>query len=376
MRVTFVTWDGGGNEPPAIALADALRAVGHSITFAGYETQRERLERRGFAFRSLARASAEFFEQPWPRPMPALVMVSAAQAADVRDMLHPDAPDLIVVDCLMFGALAAMEAAGTVPGVVLVHSAPCLLLPDGGVIDGFLGGMVGELRTRLGLAPVKALRETWVGAAVVATTIEEMDPSPSPLVTYIGPTHPTGTPQWTAPWDASDERPLIVASFSTGGGWDQRSRVERTLTALEGMPVRALMATGDVDPDGLAAPANVHLRPFVPHDEVLPSARVLITHAGHGSVMAALRHGVPMVCLPNEFSDQPAVARRVADLGAAIDLQGDTATPTDIGDAVALILRTDSFAIAADGLRVRVGASPGTAGFLEVVNRVRPGSVA
>ena len=36
----------------------------------------------------------------------------------------------------------------------------------------------------------------------------------------------------------------------------------------------------------------------MPHGEVLPHASLVVTHAGLGTVMSALSHGVPLLCLP------------------------------------------------------------------------------
>ena len=46
-RFAFVTWDGGGNTPPAVGIAQELKQRGHEVVFAGYETQRNRFEARG-----------------------------------------------------------------------------------------------------------------------------------------------------------------------------------------------------------------------------------------------------------------------------------------------------------------------------------------
>jgi UDP:flavonoid glycosyltransferase YjiC (YdhE family) len=43
-------------------------------------------------------------------------------------------------------------------------------------------------------------------------------------------------------------------------------------------------------------------------------ARLVVTHAGHGTVAAAASHGVPMLLLPMG-RDQPMIAARAAELG-------------------------------------------------------------
>src|ERR1044072_8539302 len=57
-RYLFLTWDGAGNQPPAIGIAQALRERGHSVMFAGYESQRSLITSRGFRFTLLERSEA------------------------------------------------------------------------------------------------------------------------------------------------------------------------------------------------------------------------------------------------------------------------------------------------------------------------------
>ena len=58
-RFAFVTWDGGGNLPPAIGIAQELAARGHSVRFLGYEVQRETIKGLGFEL-SVLRRSGNF----------------------------------------------------------------------------------------------------------------------------------------------------------------------------------------------------------------------------------------------------------------------------------------------------------------------------
>ena len=70
------------------------------------------------------------------------------------------APDIAVVDCLMFGALGAMEQTHT-PTAALIHSAPGLLMAPGSPMEGLLLGAVNELRVRAGRVPVARLWDAW-----------------------------------------------------------------------------------------------------------------------------------------------------------------------------------------------------------------------
>jgi UDP:flavonoid glycosyltransferase YjiC (YdhE family) len=55
-RFTFVTWDGAGNLPPAIGIAQELIARGNEVRFLGYLPQRAAIEARGLAFSARNRA--------------------------------------------------------------------------------------------------------------------------------------------------------------------------------------------------------------------------------------------------------------------------------------------------------------------------------
>jgi UDP:flavonoid glycosyltransferase YjiC (YdhE family) len=89
-------------------------------------------------------------------------------------------------------------------------------------------------------------------------------------------------------------------------------------------------------PERFGAGDAVELREFVPHDRVMPIADLVITHAGHGTVMAAAGAGVPMLCLPMG-RDQPDVAGRVKALGLGRVISPQASTET-IREAVVALL--------------------------------------
>jgi UDP:flavonoid glycosyltransferase YjiC (YdhE family) len=60
---------------------------------------------------------------------------------------------------------------------------------------------------------------------------------------------------------------------------------------------------------------------------MLPWASAVVTHAGLGTVLAGLSHGLPLVCLPLG-REQPANAEAVARVGAGVVV--DPASPPDV----------------------------------------------
>jgi MGT family glycosyltransferase len=88
------------------------------------------------------------------------------------------------------------------------------------------------------------------------------------------------------------------------------------IAAMGDLPIRGLATTGPaIDPAGLAAPPNVEVRRFVPHAAVMPDAKLVLCHAGLGTVHMALAAGVPLICMPHG-RDQADTAARVVAAGA------------------------------------------------------------
>jgi UDP:flavonoid glycosyltransferase YjiC (YdhE family) len=97
---------------------------------------------------------------------------------------------------------------------------------------------------------------------------------------------------------SSGAEPLVVVSFSTSDQ-GQVPLLQRCIDALASVAARAIVTTGPaVDPVALQPARNVHVMRFVPHDRLFPRASLVVTHAGLGTIMTALAHGVPMLCAP------------------------------------------------------------------------------
>jgi UDP:flavonoid glycosyltransferase YjiC (YdhE family) len=164
---------------------------------------------------------------------------------------------------------------------------------------------------------------------------------------YIGPVveDPRWTAPWASPWPADDPRPLVVISFSTffQGQGDQ---IGRAIEALAPLPVRAVVTLGPaLEPDDFPAPEDVLVVKSASHDALIPQASLLVTHAGHGTAVRAIRNGVPVLALPMG-RDQADNASRMALRGAGLSLD-PSASPERIRAAVSRILEDVSFAAAA-----------------------------
>ncbi len=73
-------------------------------------------------------------------------------------------------------------------------------------------------------------------------------------------------------------------------------------------------------------PDNIIARNYVPQLELLKHAQLLISHGGLNSVSESLYYGVPVIAIPLA-NDQPAVAKRLQELGAGLSLRLEDITP-------------------------------------------------
>lgn len=373
-RYIFLTWNGAGNQAPSVALAKNLERRGHQVTFAGYENQRDYFTARGFRF-VLIPAAATAWRDDAPERMFAIKMQAAWASLDhledIPRLITREQPSALVIDCMMFGALAAAENAN-VATFVLVHSAPGALMPPGGDFERKFHEPVNAVRRNAGLSQLENMWDAWSAFPALCNSIRELDPLNSHVpssVTYFGPfLDNDSTPNWTMPWQLPDQ-PLVLVSFSTGPYWDQRSRIERTLEALAERRCRVLVTAGSVDPTTLRVPANAVIEKHLPHAAVLPQTALTITHAGHGTVIAALQHGVPLLCLPNNVADQPILSRQLERLGAGLSLDGDHAMPSEIAAAVDRILGNGSFAKNAQRLGAIISQALGIPAALELLEQ-------
>lgn len=375
-RILMVTWDGAGNLPPELTLARALVERGHSVHALAHDSIRTKLESEGLRFLPLRHAEQLDSLQEIPLEREPLVMqrvfFGKGFSKDLLDAVEALRPDLLLVDGALSFALVAAVRSG-LPTVVLWHSLYSMAMggPWGDLFNSRLSEM-NQHATELGLEPFSSYRALVESAnRVLVFSYASFDVAVdgvAPHVRYVGPLRreppPGGLWQRTKPGV-----PLVVVALSTSGQ-GQLPLLQRLCDALAGLPVEALVTTGPaVEPSRLSAAGNTRVVAFLPHDVVLPTSDLLITHAGHGTVMAGTGHGVPMLCIPMG-RDQPMVAARVEELGLGLALPMDAATDAlasavrrALGDR-ALSERTQQFAAALAGhagLEDAIGIAEGEA---------------
>lgn len=366
---TFVwaCFDGGGNVPPSVGIARELVRRGHEVLFAGRPEMAPRVEAAGLRAHVLASSYVHAPLYDWhPRGRLFSYLTSPAVGQELLDVCRDVRPDVLVVDA-MFGAALDVAPASGLPVAVMLHT----FLHR--TVDGWEVLMQGQsdARERCGLGALPDVRTLWGSAdALHVNTLAEFDTEPAapwPNALHGGPVLELDAR--SEPLEAAVEAlPLVVVSFSTAAAQSSPGKLQRTLDALDGAPVRVVATVGAVDPGTLRVPANAVAVRFADHARLMRSADVVVTHGGHGTAMRALSHGVPLVCLTGRAADQegvaaldqPRVAAFVEERGAGRSLPAD-ADPATIGDAVLGVLADPTVRAAAERLAVPLRAADGAA---------------
>jgi UDP:flavonoid glycosyltransferase YjiC (YdhE family) len=341
LSIFLVTWDGAGNLPPERELVRALIARGHTVRALAHDSVRDTLERDGVECLPLRGVRHYDSKEPMSREeeMPfVLKHIWYAKAFGSELLANVDRlrPDLLLVDVSLTYAMVAARRSG-LPTAVLCHFPYHLTVgPFAPLLDARVG-QPNAYAAELGIEPFPshlALIESLPLVLVCSYRAFDAVETTAPNVVHVGPLRSGGE---RGSWRRrSSGRPLVLVGLSTSHQ-NQVPLLQRLCDALGGLDVEAVVTTGPaIDPALLTASDNTTLLPFVSHDEVLRSSDLLITHAGHGTVMAGATHGVPMLCFPMG-RDQPMNADRVAQLGIGA-VVGAEAPASEIRQVIAAML--------------------------------------
>ena len=368
-RILFTFAGGSGHLEPLIPLARAAEAECHRVAFAGRPWMIPQVAAAGFpAFAAGSDAGLTPTRLPLVKADLDRDMrdvgdgfgrrIARERAADILPLCTEWRPDLLVCEELDFGAMVVAERLGLPYATVLVSATGAFVRPE------LVAGPLDEVRAEHGLPPDPGL--TMLSRYLVLTPFPRSfrDPGfPLPdtarhmrLLTFDG-TRSEAAPPWLT---RQDDVPTVYFTLGTVYNMESGDRFQRVLAGLRDLPINLIVAVGrDLDPDELGTqPANVHVERFLPQAGLLPHCDLVVSHAGSGSVLGALAHGLPMVLIPIG-ADQPLNAARCQALGVAEVLHAVSATPEMVRTAVSSVLADDGFRGTAVRIRDEIAALPG-----------------
>jgi UDP:flavonoid glycosyltransferase YjiC (YdhE family) len=357
-QVAVVTWAPGGNLPPLLAAAALLAARGHRVRVLASAATRPAAERAGFDVHAFGRAPDPDTRVAFERQAAAMMATAAGLdvARDVCELLVDTATELAIVDCMLPAALAAGKATGT-PTTSLVHFLYGLarrhLIRDRSAWTTDLD-VLNATHRALGLAPVPDGLRAWEATELVLVTAPrwlDVAMDYPPHVIHAGPLG-IHTP-FPRPCHRGRQAGRVLLSFSTTVMEGQLPAIQRVCDALAAGDTQAVLTLGPaIAPGALRIPDTVDVAVWADHDQLLPSCAAVITHAGLGTTLRALAHGIPLLLLPLG-RDQAFNAAQVAKLGAAICLDPDAST-AEIRSALDRLLGEQRYSAAAAAIARRI----------------------
>jgi MGT family glycosyltransferase len=398
-RYLFVLLEVGGTTPTLLGLAHRLVERGHNVWAIGNPCKELEVRAAGCAFipyrharhrHDKAASTTLFKDYEAKTPADAIDMLADAfacapaleYARDVLEAIEQYPVDAVVVSEFLFGGCFAAEKVGLPCAMVFwgMYTLPYANMPHHGSL-GWLSDQFARFMFQrfdaYGLPALQSARAV-LGLPALHTVLDciyrlehvlimsspAFDPEARILanVRFIGPTIDTPiwrTDTWSLPWPPDHPEPLVVVAFG-GSFQNQHGLVQRVIDALDGWPVRGLVTlTPALESVAFRASPNVVLSAAVWRKQVFPVTSAVVTHAGHLTVMQALSHGVPLVCMPLG-RDHHGIAARVAAHNVGLRLP-TTADTEAIRQAVQQVVHDPHFRTQAQQLGQRIMAEPGSA---------------
>jgi UDP:flavonoid glycosyltransferase YjiC (YdhE family) len=385
-----------GHVAPAIPVAQALAARGHTVRWYTGRHYRPAVEATGARYEPM-QAMPDPDDEPYLRNLPKLGFPTSlnwgvkhafidpipAQVADLRRILTGFPADVVLCDQVFGGAEALFELGGPPWAMISVSTltlssrdtAPsaALLPPDpsplGRIRNRALAALVDRLLLRdatshsnyvrwtLGLPPLRRglfdMCSPFLYLQGATPAFEYPRSDLPPQVHFVGPLLPGPRPDFAPPdwWgELGAGRPVVHVTQGTVAT-DAANLILPTLQALSDQDVLIVATTGGQDPSSLGPlPANVRVAAFLPHAHLLPHVHVVVTNGGFGGVQAALAHGIPLA-VAGGSQEKPQVAAMVAWSGAGINLKTGSPTAEQIRAAVRALLDDPGYRRSAEAIR-------------------------
>jgi UDP:flavonoid glycosyltransferase YjiC (YdhE family) len=332
----------------------------------------------GTAPSQLADLRAAWSDEPWDVAVVESSCIGAAFAGEALPAPYA------TVSVLPFGMPSRQRPPigfGLTPGRGLIgHVRDAALRGAGTVLSARLDRALARARIQAGLPPTD---QHWFGygfspSMVLATGSPSLDfgGADRPAeVHYVGRVAPPGRvhplPEWWPELEADgDGRPIVLVTQGTFNT-DEGELIGPTVDALGDTELAVVVATGRRGVTSLTRPVarNVYVHDWVPFDQVLPTARCLVTNGGWGGTLAALSHGVPLVVAGSDL-DKPEVAARVAWTGAGINLRTGRPATADVGSAVERVLTEPGYLAAASRMAEELSALGGASRAADLIERL------
>uniref|UniRef100_A0A8W4FFL6 UDP-glucuronosyltransferase n=1 Tax=Sus scrofa TaxID=9823 RepID=A0A8W4FFL6_PIG len=144
-------------------------------------------------------------------------------------------------------------------------------------------------------------------------------------------------PWWLQFVQSAGEHGIVLFTLGSMISNMTEERANTIASAFAQIPQKVLWKYEGKKPDTLGP--NTRLYKWIPQNDLLghPQTKAFITHGGANGIFEAIYHGVPMVGIPL-FADQPDNIAHMTVKGAAVRLDLDTVSRTDLVNALKQVI--------------------------------------
>jgi len=373
VRVLFSSLGAIGHVHPLVPLACALQARGEDVRWATGPESCARVDRAGIDAVAVGLTQADRLAEFWRR------------YPETRELAPQEWPAVMFPKT--FGEISAPVAlAGLLPLVrswrpdVVVHDAAELAAPIAAAAIGVphvthaFGALLPEARVRAAAEEVAPLwRAEGLEPRPYAGAYDHLyiDIYPPSLQPAGGEHVATRQRLRPVPFDGAADahltldtdairragRPLVYLTFGTV--FNDNDAFRAALAGIRDLDVGLVVTVGpNGDPAAFGPqPSHVTLERYIPQTLLLPACDVVASHAGSGTVLAALAMGIPQLCLP-QAADQFLNATAVAQAGAGLSIAPSEVSATGVADAVRQLLDESDFRRHARRVADEIAAMP------------------
>ena len=356
---------------PLLPLAKHAAQAGHDVLVTGAASLAAHATSRGLAFTATGpdlqpiHAPLVVHDLDEERGAVAgyfVARLGRSRAEAVLEVCRWWRPHVIVRDEVDFGAAVAAEAAGLPHVRVIVIGAGQFILRE--IVSDPLDLLLSEFGVK-DVHGFDALHRHLTLTPFPPSFRSEEDALPGSVVRYHVP----------APARAIRSKRTVFVTLGTVFNTESGDLLRTAALGAADCPTvdRVIVATGEhVPPATLGRlPQQVAVHPFVQQDAVLAECDAVISHAGSGTVLGALKQALPMVSLPMG-ADQQLNAARLDTLGLGVSLRADSTDIDQVRESLVQVLASSRMQQRLTTIAAEIAASPGLAEATHAVEALVP----
>jgi MGT family glycosyltransferase len=371
MRVLVTANGATGHLRPMIGLAQGLeRAGAEAIVIADVALEKDaemgNLQSRLLPnledeFDRVSRIRSQINRPPAERPAAAIrffLAKSEAWLPTLVGLIDELRPDAIVRESTFWGSWLAGELTGTPVATFNFHPPA-----QASRLDAITGGDFSAALVRAGLPddPQLSSMDQWLTLVGMPASWIGSDLTLSPTTHLIQPPEPETTDDGSVDelFAGLPDQPTVYVTLGTTFN-SEPGVFEMVLEGMRDVDANVIVTTGrTVDPESFGPqPEQVRLARYVPQGALLARCHAVVAHGGYGSLMGALKRGLPVVSVPLAAPDNVGNASRLEQLGAGLAVHEHARSPRAMTEAVRAVLTDGRYRVAAQNLADEIAALP------------------